>query len=392
MQKRVLWWLDLYSVEARTNNRLGRVGRTVGAARLTRGNRYARGLASVPTLTKKRGIVWARSLIVLVSTVVASQGLSAKAGDLNLLSLSSDTLLVDTLYRNPKRMVSGVAPDGAIGVNAQWEQDPSRQWFIEEQRYGADLIQMGVATNRSPSIDEGVRILNWGFEHEADGNFPGTGDPHHSISFFLEAASRSVLLLREAGDDRHLAELRHWNSNIRKAARNLITPGVFPRDRSKSMDPYTHRFFLCAAALGQSGEALDDPNLKHAALMMAREGLKRQEPDGTNPEKGGFDVNYQIVGVVFGERYLFVCEDPSVRDGLRHMIGMALQRERAAIDERGAVITEGTTRLTSEAARSGRAKTMDYKMLVQALVFWSEISGDESYRNLARLVVTSQHW
>jgi hypothetical protein len=335
----------------------------------------------------------ARSVIALAATVVALLGPSARAGGSpSLLSISSDSLLVDTLYRNPKRIAGDVAPDGAISINAQWEQDPSRQWFIEEQRYGADLVQVGLATNRPSLIDEGIKVLNWGFDHEGDGSFPGTGDPHHSISFFLEAASRSVILLREAGDEGHLAELREWKRNIRNAARNLITPDIFPKNRSKTMDPYTHRFYLCAAALGESGEVLNDPTLKDAALAMAREGLERQQPDGTNPEKGGFDVNYQIVGAVFATRYLLVCEDPTVGAGLQRMIGMALDRERAAIDERGAVITDGSTRLTSEAARSGRAKTMDYKTLVQALVFWSDISGDDACREVARLVATNQRW
>jgi hypothetical protein len=322
----------------------------------------------------------------------ALQGLGAQQVLPSLLAISSDQLLVSTLYRNPNRMAGDIAPDGAISLNAQWERDPSRQWFIEEQRYGADLIQIGLATDRRQLVEKGVKVLNWGFDHEADGSFPGTGDPHHSISFFLEAASRSVILLREAGDERHLGELRNWRGNIRKAARYLVTPSLFPRDRARSMDPYTHRFFLCAAALGQSGEVLDDPGFRQAALAMAAEGLGRQQPNGTNPEKGGFDVNYQAVGAIFGARYLLVCADPTARDGLRQMIGRALDRERAAIDDRGAVATEGSTRVTSETARSGRPKTMDYKTLAQAFVFWSDISGDDAYRDVARRVAANQRW
>ncbi len=316
----------------------------------------------------------------------------AQGGSPTLLSVSSDPFLVDTLYRSPKRMVSGVAPDGAIGVNAEWEGNPSRQWFIEEQRYGADLIQMGQATRSDNLIEEGTRVLNWGFEHEGDGTFPGTGDPHHSISFFLEAASRSVILLQEAGDDRHLSRLKNWKRNIRNAAEQFITPSVFPRDRSRSMDPYTHRFFLCAAALGQAGSILNDPTLKQAALEMARTGLGRQQADGTNPEKGGFDVNYQAVGTAFAIRYLLVCEDPTVRAGLEQMIPRALEKEDTAIDANGNVETAGSTRLTSEESRSGRAKTMDYKTLAQALIFWSDLGGDPSFREVAGRIAMNRKW
>jgi len=342
--------------------------------------------------SSEKGRGRARSLITLVSAVAALQGTFAQTNPATLLTLSSDRLLVETLYRNPRRFLGGVAADGAVGVNAQWEQDASRPWFIEEQRYGADQVQMGLATGRHSLVDQGIRVLNWGFAREAEGSFPGTGDPHHSISFFLEAASRSVILLREAGDERHLANLRNWKSNIRNAAQRLVTPSVFPRDRAKSMDPYTHRFFLCAAALGQSGEVLGDSGLKQAALAMAREGLGRQMADGTNPEKGGFDANYQIVGAVFGTRYLLVCEDPAVRAGLERMIGRALERELAAIDGGGNVDVEGSTRVTSEAARSGKAKTMDHKTLVQAHVFWSDLSGDARFREVARRVAVNQRW
>jgi hypothetical protein len=337
--------------------------------------------------------VYLRTIAVaVVVAVLTLTNVGAQSVGPTLLSVSSDRFLIDTLYKSPKRMVNGVAPDGAISVNAEWEKNPSKQWFIEEQRYGADLIQMGLATKNNQLIEEGVRVLNWGFAHEGEGSFPGTGDPHHSISFFLEAASRSVILLQEAGDDRHLAELKHWKENIQKAAERLITPDVFPRDRARSMDPYTHRFFLCAAALGQSGKILDNPNLKQAALTLAKAGMDRQQFDGTNPEKGGFDVNYQIVGAVFATRYLLVCGDATVRARLEQMIGKTLEKEKTAIDKNGNVTTAGSTRLTSEEGRSGRPKTMDYKMLVQALIFWSDISGDSSWRDIAGRVALNRNW
>ena len=314
------------------------------------------------------------------------------APDPTLLAVSSDPLLVTTIYVSPRRLVTGVAPDGAVGVNAEWETNPSRPWFIEEQRYGADLVQMGLASNDDTVTRQGLRILNWGFAHEGDGSFPGTGDPHHSISFFLEAASRSVLLMREAGDERHLSELRGWKRNIRIAAGHLIQQGVFPRDRGHSMDPYTHRFFLCAAALGEAASALDDPRLRQAALELANAGLQRQWPDGTNPEKGGFDVNYQAVGAIFGLRYLLVCDDPETSNALRNMVEKALVRESAAIDTNGNVDTAGSTRLTMEAARSGKAKSMDYKLLIQALVFWSDISGEPQWRQMAANVARARNW
>jgi hypothetical protein len=328
--------------------------------------------------------------MVAIGFVLKSPG--AQPMNPTLLSQSSDRFLVDKLNKNPKRMVSGIAPDGAVGVNAEWEKDLSEHWFIELQRYGADLTQMGLAVKNNDLIEEGIRVLNCGFAHEADGSFPGTGDPRHSISFFLEAASRSVILFQEAGDSIHLNELKNWKENIRKAAEWLITPNVFPRDRARTMDPYTNRFFLCAAALGQAGEILDNSELKQAALVLAKAGLERQQSDGTNPERGGFDVSYQIVGTVFASRYLLVCGDSTVRAKMRFMIRKTLEKEKTALDENGNVSTAGSTRVTLEKGRNGRPKTMDYKMLLQALIFWSDISGESSWRNIAGRVAINRNW
>jgi hypothetical protein len=336
----------------------------------------------------KRALVFA---LVLVTSLTWNN-LGAQPTEPTLLSISSDPFLINTLYKDPTRMVHGVAADGAIGVNADWEQDPTKPWYIEEQRYGADLIQVGLAKKDDSLIEQGITVINWGFDHEGDGSFPGTGDPHHSISFFLEAASRSVILLQQANDPAHLAELKDWKGNIQKAADWMITPTVFPKNRAASMDPYTHRFFLCAAALGEAGVVTGASRFQDAALQLAQAGLPRQQPDGTDPEKGGFDVNYQAVGVLFATRYLLVCSDPPTQAQLRQLIAKALEKERTMISATGEVSLDGSTRITSENARSGKKKTMDYKTLAQALIFWSDLSGDASCREAAESIAQNKHW
>jgi hypothetical protein len=58
-----------------------------------------------------------------------------------------------------------------------------------------------------------------------------------------------------------------------------------------------------------------------------------QEPDGTNPEKGGFDAEYQMVGVLMALRYLPVCGDHQLRERLLSMIRSAVTRELRAAPE-----------------------------------------------------------
>src|SRR3954468_21434981 len=105
----------------------------------------------------------------------------------DLLTLSTDPFLTKVLYEHSDRMVSGVAPSGAISVNAQWENKEVTEWFIEQQRGGADLVQAGVLAHKDALIKQGIAAINWGFAHQGpQGDFPGTGDPLHSTSFFVE--------------------------------------------------------------------------------------------------------------------------------------------------------------------------------------------------------------
>ena len=55
-----------------------------------------------------------------------------------------------------------------------------------------------------------------------------------------------------------------------------------------------------------------------------------QQADGTNPEKGGLDVSYQMVGVLMALRYLPVCGDAGLRARLRGTIRRATAPLRAA--------------------------------------------------------------
>src|SRR5690348_12765564 len=52
------------------------------------------------------------------------------AQTLDVLALASDPFLVDCLYKQPKHLGSTGTPSGAVSVNAEWEKDPAKPWFI----------------------------------------------------------------------------------------------------------------------------------------------------------------------------------------------------------------------------------------------------------------------
>jgi hypothetical protein len=82
------------------------------------------------------------------------------AGDsgLTMLTLVRDLLLIKALYSVPHRLASDIASDGSVSVNTDWEHGQLDTWYIEQQRYGGDLIQAGVSTNDDSLINEGLRF------------------------------------------------------------------------------------------------------------------------------------------------------------------------------------------------------------------------------------------
>jgi len=324
----------------------------------------------------------------LAITRAQNQPTASREKRLTLLSCAADKLLIDTLYKSPHRLAGGIAPDGAISVNSDWEKrGKTGVWYIEQQRYGADLLQAGVVLKDDSLIDQGMKVLEWGFQQQApDGGFPGVGDPHHSASFFLEAASRSVLLLEQGSMEKYRAVAQTWKPKIAAMGRWLNRPEIAEKGRAKALDPYTHRFYLLAACYSEAAAVTGEAEFQTWAHHYAVDGLGRQLPDGTNPERDGYDASYQGVGVMFASRYYLHCPDEAARAALKAMIAKALDKEMTKIDANGEVSLEGSTRTPLEKGRSGKQKTMDYKVLLTALLFGEEITGDPRYREAAERV------
>lgn len=331
------------------------------------------------------------ALISLCLTTFAHAALPGAEPD--LLTLATDPLLSQVLYKHPDRLVSGIAPSGAVAVNAEWEKTKSGQYFIEEQRGGADLVQAGVVLKDDALIKQGMQVLAWGFAQQGPGgDFPGTGDPLHSTSFFLEASSRAVLLLKAAHLAAYDPQIKEWTPKILAMARWMAKPDVWRKSREKTLDPYTHRFYLRAAALAEASAVTGERSLKSDANMYAHEGLTKQKPDGTNPEKGGFDVSYQVVGATFAYRYLTLCEDAQLREQIKAMAGKAVDGLVSKIAPDGTLSADGSTRTGQEESRSGKTKTLDYKSILQGLIFSDKLLHQAKYRVGAEKLVRARKW
>jgi hypothetical protein len=314
----------------------------------------------------------------------------AHAREASFSTYASSDDLQKNVYHRIRHILGKELPSGAMGVNAKFEQGQADGWYIEGQRYGGDLIQAGVAQNDRKMIDDGIRALDWGFQKEAsDGSFPGTGDPFHSTSLFLEAAARGLLLLRDYDSSGYRDVLDRDTPKVKATARWITSPDVQEDGRRKNQ-PYTHRRWILASALAESAELTGDKHFLRAAREYAEDGISLQRGDGVDPEKGGSDSSYQAYGLLQAERYLLADKDSPLRDQVAGVIRHGLDWEVSRISTDGDVDTAGNTRTGIEKAHIGKTKTVDYSALQQALVVGAAITGNSEYRDSANSVASAQ--
>ncbi len=309
------------------------------------------------------------------------------------LAFYTSPFLATTAYRKPGSAADQFAADGAYGpLNQAWDSTHQGRWLIEEQRYASDAIIAGLITHRQDLIDNGRRIFDWGFRMEQpDGGFD-CPDHFHSASFFIEAAAHSALLL-QASD--MAAQNQAWVDSISPklnlAAHWMIDPRNETPGRAHDA-PYTHRFYLDAAAIGEAGVLTQDDALVKRSRAYIRDGIAHQRPDGANPEKGGTDTSYHVVGLLFAMNYYTLVANDDMRAQLDPMIKRGLDCLSKRIRPDGTIDQSGNTRtgFGQERGPQGNVKTMSYGSAYRAYFYWATITKDPAKARTAALLYAGQ--
>jgi len=315
---------------------------------------------------------------------------SPPEGAIKDLAFETSSFMLNTAYRDVPSLYPDSAPDGAYGaVNRAWDATHTGKWYIEEQRPGADLIAGGVATNNSDAIDRGLLVLNWGFaQQKPDGGFD-CPDTFHSTSFFVEAVAHSLLMIQASSyASRYSQAVADMEPKLLSAARWMTIRRNEVRG-GKSNRRYTHRRYLVAAALGETGILADDASLVARSESYVREGIALQSASGFNPELGSWDSSYHAKGLVFACRYYTIVANEETKQGLYKMLDKAAKWEASRVSDDGRINTQGNTRVggkKTEKGRLGKGKTVEVRQVYRAFYYWSIISGDSSYEKLAEKV------
>jgi hypothetical protein len=315
---------------------------------------------------------------------------SPPEGAIKDLAFETSSFMLNSAYRDVPSLYTDSAPSGAYGlVNRTWDARHTGKWYIEEQRPGADLIAGGIATNNSEAIDRGLLVLNWGFaQQKPDGGFD-CPDTFHSTSFFVEAVAHSLLMLQASEySSRYSQAIADMEPKLLSAAR-WMTIRQNEIHGGKNNRRYTHRRYLVAAALGETGILTGDALLVDRSEAYVREGIALQSASGYNPELGGWDSSYHAKGLVFACRYYTIVANEDTKQRLYKMLDKAMKWEASRVSDDGGINTEGNTRVggkKTEKGRLGKGKTVEARQVYRAFYYWSVISGDSSYEKLAEKV------
>ncbi len=317
-----------------------------------------------------------------------SRQFSAQVSDNNDLGCESTDLIAHVLYQHLSSFSKSMSSSGANGANVAWESNQAKSWYIEQQRYGEQLVIGGLINNDPKAIQAGFKMFDWGFAHQApDGSFPGTGDPFHSTSFFVEAVAHTLMIIQQSPHSKeHAQKVAQYKPLIHRAALWMISPKVWERG-IKNNQPYTHRRYLVGAALGITGKLTGDRQLIEYGKTSIADGLSLQQNDGVNPEKGGFDSSYQMVGVVYAERWMMYFPQDDLTPKVKAMIDRALLWEKTRILPSGKISNEGNTRTGGqEIGRVGKVKNVDYSTVIRGFTYGECVNGDRQRGAIARKI------
>jgi hypothetical protein len=306
------------------------------------------------------------------------------------LAFETSEFMKRRVYHTPKQVSADVAPSGAYGAaNSAWEKRGAGPWYIEEQSRGYLAIAAGVAQKDTEAIERGLRILEWGFRQQGrDGGFT-CPDSFHSTSFFVEAAAHSCLLLQASSfAERYQSRIQAMKPRIAAAARWMVRPEVEGPGIRKNL-PFTHRFYLVGAALGETGVLVGDPALVKRSMQYVQKAISLQDASGFNPEVNGHDTSYHALGLYYALVYFVLVADARMQEDMSPALNKGVAWLKSRIQADGSIDSTGNTRTgpgSKERMRNGQPKTLNYRHAFCVFAYFGQVTRDSSWEKLANQV------
>lgn len=315
--------------------------------------------------------------------------------------LKIDFSFLDSLAR-------GAKPDahGAISLNQQG------YFHVRFQMGLSSLVAAGLVKKDLSYLTPAVKAIEYSFQYQnPDGAFqflppPGTSglptEPQKleyaqasGVAFFYSDLGRALMLMKESEwfrNSKDTASLRARIEALRPAIAKSLTKLTTQTSLLKMGDERdTNRLFFDAAAHYLVGTWLNDKQAIQLGIDFINMALGKQRPDGVFVEAGGYDSSYQVVSLGRALVIYFHLrpEEEPMRSTLWPAIKKGVEWEATRVLPSGEISTEGNSRVFPGGGTFlGKKKEVDTKGAVLMFRYFTAMTGDASYSQLAEKIVT----
>lgn len=265
-------------------------------------------------------------------------------------------------------------------------------WNMGAQIFTVDQIAMGIDRGDPTLVERGAVGVDWGVEvplndagehllrRECDGTTVPTSGGTHTGLQWLEALGRAVHLLRATGDpvheeriDRYLARIDEYAELVTRPENERYWREHWLVDEDGNI--FTHKTYMRAAALGLAASLTEDREAAarwaEEAAAVAREGMVAQRADGVNPERGGYDVSYQMYGTWLAQLYYSTLEPGPLKTELGAAIDRSVDWMWGRVDPAtGRVDIGDSTRTCTELDGNATYESAD---TVRVFLLWGAV-------------------
>jgi hypothetical protein len=296
--------------------------------------------------------------------------------------------------------------DALSGTTRRFLACAADEWSMGNQIFTVDPIAVGNARGDATLVERGARGLDWGvqqrlradgvhtLERSCDGaTVADYGGAHHSTQW-LAALGEAVYLLQSSPfAEQYRARTDVYVTRMEKLADRLVDDdNARTWERTWLVDDeghiFTHKTYMRAAGLGLAASLTDDPvdatRWASAAARIAHRGMAAQRANGVNPERGGYDVAYQMYGTWLALLYDATLEPGPLQRDLRGMIDRAIAWMSTRIDDRSGQVDIGSSSRVCN--RDDGREPYEAADAVRVLLTWSVVSDRPDLADQAVLI------
>lgn len=302
------------------------------------------------------------------------------------------------------RTVEQPNDSGALGRNK------NGYFHVRFQLNMSKLTDLAVASQRTDALQAFLNNLNYSFLYqETNGGFllnppqdlidnpdvpnANAGDRVSAVAFFAYSLGVSLTSLENSDwyvntsqTEQIRQQISEFDSNVELTLSYLKAN----KDILIQADQYApNRLLFDAIAFYSLGTYLEDDDAKEIGISFINSALELVDEDsGYFIEGGGWDSSYNGVALKLGLEIYSMLPASELKETLGQKLVCAMDWQTTRILQNGEISTEGNTRVyPGGESFLGNEKTVDAEKTIRALLYFSTLTENESYRDLGLKVL-----